>query len=428
MNFIYGSNEQDGISTIEKRMTFLMFFLHYSFFGILMFNIHFQTPYSSYISGAINLSCFLIALALIAKSFFDSSYPRLTASIYCAIIFLVYYGIIFIADNNIGTEQINEISQTIRGKLYVAYSFFIIAFAPFLMYFACERRLRYILSTPYLVYIPSLFSTLIILIINREALSSFSLLAAYSLIDPTGLLAGTIRYAIRQPPIFLIAVSPYLMFFGQNKINKFLLGPLGCGAAILGCLISDSRSTLVAFALILAYYGVVSIRNMGSFLYALITYLTGAFVIIPFLLMSKVLARFTELQNYSDYNLSDAGGLERIGLITWGFSQFLQSPIYGGSIFLKNSLNKGAWSHCTPITILYSTGIIGASLIFGVLIGAVKGALSLHRMYGVRSYWIYALFLGELTEMLFHGNTMQFFCSSIAVFLIANAIYIRKHS
>lgn len=103
--------------------------------------------------------------------------------------------------------------------------------------------------------------------------------------------------------------------------------------------------------------------------YALIVYISGAVLFIPYLLMSAAFSRFMNIEKILDYDLVESDQLSRIELIKAGFSQFLDSPILGGHIYLIG----GGYSHCTPICILYSTGLIGFSLVLTCIAGVLKG-------------------------------------------------------
>lgn len=405
----------------ERVLIFVMFFLHYSFYGILNINLYFQLP-TSIVSGLVNLTCFLIALFLVFRDFSRVEYPRFPPSLMCAAFFLIYYLIVFFIDRDVGTKFYSGFS----GRMKVFYDFFIVVFSAFLIYFAGIRRFSYVLSKPMLVFIPSFITVCIILILNRYALVSFDLFASTLSFDASGASGGYLRSAVRRPPMFLIAISPYLMFFHRNKFYKFVVGPFGCAAAIVACLISDSRSTMLTFVVVLLFYGVIAMRNVASFSYALVVYVSGAIVALPAILMSKAFERLLSLGDLARFNMIvDSGEFGRIELIKMGLLQFLENPLLGGNIFLNNTYIPGGWSHCTPITILYTTGLIGVSLILVVIGGVFKGMFALYDMFKEKSLWIYALFIVEVGEMFMHGNTMQFFCGSIAVFLLANAYAIK---
>ena len=106
-----------------------------------------------------------------------------------------------------------------RGKLEVAYLFFISGLSYFLMFFAGRRRMAYVLANPSLVYIPSLLSVLIIIATNARAFGTLDLYQTY-LYD----FGDVRRAAIIAPVGTLISVSPYLMFFRKSRLCNFFLG------------------------------------------------------------------------------------------------------------------------------------------------------------------------------------------------------------
>jgi len=402
------------ISKGDRILVFIMFFSYFFFYGLLNLNFFLEIP-TGIPSGLMRLTTFSIAGYFILKDFSQGEYPKMTASIICLGVFLLYYLFIFMIDDNVfgSNIDISSGSSMQRGKLEVAYLFFISALSYFLMFFAGRRRLAYILNNPQLVYIPSLLSVFIIIVTNIRAFETFDLYQTY-LYD----YGDVRRAAIISPVMNLLMVSPYLMFFSRNKLCNFFWGPLGCAAALACALISDSRTTMVIMFILLLFYAVVSIRHIYSTVYALVIYIFGAVVFIPYLIISKAFERIMKLENILDYNLVSDDQLSRIGLIKDGVSQFLDNPVLGGHIYLIG----GGYSHCTPVTIMYSTGLIGISLILVVCGGILKGILALKDIFAEKSIWIYALAIVDVCGMLINGDTMAFFCGSFSVFLMINAI------
>ena len=151
--------------------------------------------------------------------------------------------------------------------------------------------------------------------------------------------------------------------------------------------------------------------------YAIVVYAAGAAVFIPYLVMSKSFERFANLENILDYNLKADDQLSRIGLIKDGLSQFLDSPIIGGHIYLIG----GGYSHCTPVTIMYSTGLVGLSLILVAVGGIIRGAFAIREIFREKCIWIFALAVVDICGMMINGDTMAFFCGSFSALLMANA-------
>lgn len=397
----------------DRILVFIMFFSYFFFYGLLNLNFFLEIP-TRIPSGLMRLTTFGIAGFLILKDFSNGEYPRMTASIICLGVFLLYYFCVFVVDENVfgANFDMSTGSSMQRGKLEVAYLFFISALSYFLMFFAGRRRMAYVLANPSLVYIPSLLSVLIIILTNIRAFGTMDLYQTY-LYD----FGDVRRAAIIAPVGTLISVSPYLMFFSKNRLCNFFWGPLGCAAALMCVLISDSRSTILAMFLVLVFYAFVSIRHVYSIVYALIVYISGAVLFIPYLLMSAAFSRFMNIEKILDYDLVENDQLSRIELIKAGFSQFLDSPILGGHIYLIG----GGYSHCTPICILYSTGLIGFSLALTGIVGVLKGIFAAVKIFREKIIWICALGIFDVVGMLIHSDSTAIFCGSFAVFLMANA-------
>lgn len=397
----------------DRILVFIMFFSYFFFYGLLNLNFFLEIP-TGIPSGLMRLTTFGLAGFFVLKDFSNGEYPRMTASIICLGVFLLYYFCVFVVDENVfgANFDMSTGSSMQRGKLEVAYLFFISALSYFLMFFAGRRRMAYVLANPSLVYIPSLLSVLIIILTNIRAFGTMDLYQTY-LYD----FGDVRRAAIIAPVMNLIMVSPYLMFFSRNKLCNFFWGPLGCAAALACVLISDSRTTIVTMFLVLAFYAVVSIRQIYSMVYAIVVYAAGTAVFIPYLVMSKAFERFANLENILDYNLKADDQLSRIGLIKDGLSQFLDSPIIGGHIYLIG----GGYSHCTPVTIMYSTGLVGLSLILVAVGGIIRGAFAIREIFREKCIWIFALAVVDICGMMINGNTMTFFCGSFSALLMANA-------
>ncbi len=397
----------------DRILVFIMFFSYFFFYGLLNLNFFLEIP-TRIPSGLMRLTTFGIAGFLILKDFSNGEYPRMTASIICLGVFLLYYFCVFVVDENVFWESTNMFTGGLmrRGKLEMAYLFFISGLSYFLMFFAGRRRMAYVLSNPSLVYIPSLLSVLIILATNIKAFGTMDLYQTY-LYD----FGSARRAAIISPVGILLSISPYLMFFSKNRLCNFFWGPLGCAAALMCVLISDSRSTILTLLIILIFYAFISIRHVYSVTYALVVYISGIVLFTPYLLMSAALRRFMNLEKILDYNLTENDQLSRIELIKAGFSQFLDSPIIGGHIYLIG----GGYSHCTPICILYSTGLIGFSLALAGIVGVLKGIFAAVRIFREKIIWVCALGIFDVVTMLIHSDSLAIFCGSFAVFLMANA-------
>lgn len=397
----------------DRILVFIMFFSYFFFYGLLNLNFFLEIP-TGIPSGLMRLTTFSLAGYFILKDFSNGEYPRMTASIICLGVFLLYYLCVFVVDENVfgANVDVSTGRSMQRGKLEVAYLFFISYLSYFLIFFAGRKRMAYVLNNPSLVYIPSLLSVMVIIATNMRAFGTLDLYQTY-LYD----FGDVRRAAIITPVMNLIMVSPYLMFFSRNRLCNFFWGPLGCAAGLSCMLISDSRTTVVTVFLVLAFYAVVSIRHIYSAVYALVIYVAGAALFIPYLAISKAFDRVMKLESILDYNLTDNDQLSRIGLIRDGISQFFDSPIIGGHIYLIG----GGYSHCTPVTIMYSTGLVGISLILVAVGGIIKGAFAIREIFREKCIWIFALAVVDVCGMMLHGDTMGFFCGSFSAFLMANA-------
>ena len=413
MNLFTDNNSSVLISKGDRILIFLMFFSCFFFYGLLNLNFFLKIP-TSLPSGLMRLTTFLIAGYFIFKDFSHGEYPKMTTSIISLAVFFLYYFFIFLIDENAFSSNLSFSGggSIQKSKLDVIYLFFLSAPSYFFMFFAGRRRMEYILNNPQLVYIPSLLSVLIIIFTNVSVFETFDLYQTY-LYD----YGDVRRAAIIAPVMNLMMVSPFLMFFSKNKLCNFFWGPLGCVVGLSCALISDSRSAIVTISIILLFYAIVSIRHIYSTVYALVVYIFGAIVFIPYLMFSKAFDRVMKLEKILDYNLVSDDQLSRIDLIKSGFSQFLDNPVFGGHIYLIG----GGYSHCTPVSILYSTGIIGMLLILVVCGGILKGVFALNNIFREKSIWIYALAIVDVCMMLINGDTMTFFCGSFSVFLMANA-------
>lgn len=388
----------------EIILVWIGVFLNFFFYGMLNISYYFALP-NSMISGGLRLTVLGIGLLLILIDILRRDMPPITISIFALFIFAVYYLIVF------WTCFPNQYEFQIKIKMF--YDIFIANMSTLVIFICGRERFKYIISKPMLLFLPAFLDVLIILLVHRNALATMSF-------DSYSVESYIPRTSIKYPMQYLIAVSPFIMFFSKNLIFKFILGPLGGLLALLNLFMSDSRSPFFAFIPIIIFYAIVSLRSPFSFSYALTTYSISALFITPYLAVSTAWSRFIKVLDYKERINEGSVEFGRYDLWIEGLEQFHQSPIFGGELFLK-SYGLG-YCHFTPIAILYSMGIIGGTLAVAIFAGAIRGLAYIFRKYKYPAYWILCLFIADLTFMFFDGNTKDVFCSAIGLLLSANAI------
>lgn len=388
----------------EIILVWIGVFLNFFFYGMLNISYYFALP-NSMISGGLRLTVLAIGLLLILIDILRRDMPPITISIFALFIFAVYYLIVF------WTCFPNQYEFQIKIKMF--YDIFIANMSTLVIFICGRERFKYIISKPMLLFLPAILDVLIILLVHRNALATMSF-------DSYSVESYIPRTSIKYPMQYLIAVSPFIMFFSKNLIFKFILGPLGGLLALLNLFMSDSRSPFFAFIPIIIFYAIVSLRSPFSFSYALTTYSISALFITPYLAVSTAWSRFIKVLDYKERINEGSVEFGRYDLWIEGLEQFHQSPIFGGELFLK-SYGLG-YCHFTPIAILYSMGIIGGTLAVAIFAGAIRGLAYIFRKYKYPAYWILCLFIADLTFMFFDGNTKDIFCSAIGLLLSANAI------
>lgn len=404
MKNLLDDNIQYHLPKYEIILVWIGVFLNFFFYGMLNISYTLNLPYSM-ISGSIRLLVLLIAIFLIIIDISRSDFPKFTISIFTCFTFLLLYTIVFIYDD--------KTFGFYHSKIKDAYNIYIAQLSTFLIFFCGRNRFKYIISTPELVFIPSLITVSAILLIYRENLAILTF-ENNELNIP--------RTSIKYPMQYLIALSPYMMFFSKKIIYKYILGPMGCILAILNLLMSDARSAFFAFAIILIIYIVASLKNPFSFTYAATSYTICLFIFAPYFFLSKIHERLLKILEFKERINAGSMGFERYDMILEALHTFYDSPIFGGRIFY----DQGNYCHFTPVAVLHSTGIIGASLFIITITGAIKGMTAIIRNLKTRCCWIIGVFIADTTFMCFDGDVKDFFCASIALFLIANAIQTEK--
>lgn len=404
MKNLLDDNIQYHLPKYEIILVWIGVFLNFFFYGMLNISYYFDLP-NSMISGGLRVTVLFIGFILILMDILRRDMPPITISFFALLIFAAYYFVVF------WIFFPNE--QPFQIKMKFFYDIFVANMSMLVIFICGRERFKYIISKPMLVFLPLFLDVIIILFVHRNALSTMSF-------DSYSVESSIPRTSIKYPMQYLIAVSPFIMFFSKNLIFKFILGPLGCLLALLNLFMCDSRSPFFAFIPIIIFYAIVSLRSPFSFSYALTTYSISALFITPYLAVSTAWSRFIKVLDYKERINEGSVEFSRYDLWIEGMEQFHQSPIFGGELFLK-SYGLG-YCHFTPIAILYSMGIIGGMLAVAIFTGAIRGLLYIFRKYRYPAYWILCFFIADLTFMFFDGNTKDVFCSSIGLLLSANAI------
>lgn len=266
------------------------------------------------------------------------------------------------------------------------------------------------MSHPSLVYVPAMLATLLILWVNRGALSSLALGAANN--DFVN------RSIVKASMGALFAVSLYYILFGKNLYARVVLGVVGVGISGINLVISDSKSSLVSFFLIAILYFILALRRWSSAILAIVLYALAGTFIFPLVFMSKAWERLVALEGFKEMYMTGDAELARWDMIVSGWNRFLSSPFIGDGIYGGSGESS---THFLPLEILVPTGIIGGILFLIALFGMLRGAAFLVRRFP-ESYWLLGLVVWEFSQQLMHGYTTSLFCLSTGLLLCADSL------
>ncbi|MDY6069577.1 MAG: O-antigen ligase family protein [Opitutales bacterium] len=257
-----------------------------------------------------------------------------------------------------------------------------------------------------------MFAVVLVLLVNRGALSTLSL---------EGSSAYNINRAQTGTAATLYIMALYYFFFSNTLIKKVLLGGVGILLSVLNLVISDSRTSVLTFIVITMFYAFYIIRYVKKHIFSVLALFgalfLGATLSFPFISQSNAYARFSKILFFmQEYTLTGSTEFDRIDLFNAGFSEFLKSPIWGGSVFIPGSL----YTHFAPLDILMTTGIIGAAITIVICIGMFRGFVFF--LKEKQTSWICALSIAFFINCLTSGCSFSIISYIPALLLIADAM------
>ncbi len=382
----------------DKILFVLLCILYFTYYGILNVALYLGLP-NSEISGGMRLFIISGAALLLLRDFFvRKDFPRLTIHSWCFFIFFTVFFVKILMENPIVLYLYN---QSIPLFLYVTY---ICYFGAFFLYFAGRERFFYILNSPKIIYWGGVLGCALILYTNRDALSSFRLTDSDNEVN---------RCLVKYPMAMLYIISLYFLIFTPPIFNK-ILGVIGVAISGSNLLMSDSKSSIISFAFILFSYMLLSLKRIKIFITALIVSLSFLVISTPYLLSSTAWERLAALQDYETMDLQGDAELSRYYLLLRGWDLFLESPVYGGSIFDVEIHS----SHFLPVEILRHEGVIGAILIIIAFWGMFKGGIYIFKS-DPKYFWVFGILAWDISQQIFHGYSYTLPSVSAAIFLMA---------
>ena len=376
------------MSKSEKILFSTAVFINFVFYGILAVSLYFGLP-NSYISGISRIIVMLISFylffdSLVKKEFGDITFtwPFFAYAAYCALL-------LFITNFSGSSSAVAE-----YGRIYFIYIYLGYAIAPFLLFLMPPKRFYFLANNPWLVYIPSLLSMVLIAVF----FSHFYLGIESDSESPVSLNRANVTAATAMT----LVMSLYYIIFPKNVL-KNIMGLLSMILVALAMMKSSSQSLLLSVAIVIIVVVCFSFRMKRALIKVGIGGMLAAIALIPVLVTSTGFQRLmmiTDIDLYYIYG-GKAYDYSRIDLIFQAWDVFLSSPVIGGNLYLDAG---GTYSHFFPSDVLMVCGILGFPfLIYIFYILAQSFFVSLAKL--PLSYcWLVMLIAYMFVESLVHGS------------------------
>lgn len=396
---------------VEKFLFVSSIFLLFGYYGLLNVVIGMGVP-SYFMSVGVRGYILGSSLYLLAISYARHSFPEFTRPIYFFFTYVVLFLTVFAFDSFSSYYQSTAPTINIGFKQYYLYIIVFIYFSSFFLFFVDRIRFNYIVNTPIIFYAGFMFAVVLVLLVNRGALSTLSL-------------EGTSAYNINRgqtgTAATLYAMALYYFFFSNTLAKKVFLGCGGILLSVLNLVISDSRTSVLAFIVITLFYVFYIIRFFKKHIFSVLALLGALFLVallsFPFISQSNAYARFAKILFFmQEYTLTGSSEFDRIDLLHAGFSEFLKSPIWGGSVFIPG----GLYSHFAPVDILMTTGILGGVITIVICVGMFRGFVFF--LKEKQTSWICTLSIAFFINCLTSGCSFSIISYIPALLLIADAI------
>ena len=251
---------------VEKFLFVSSIFLLFGYYGLLNVVIGMGIP-SYFMSVGIRGYILGSSLYLLAISYERRSFPEFTKPIYFFFVYVVLFLTVFTFDNFSKYYQNAAPAINIGFKQYYLYIVVFIYFSSFFLFFVDRIRFNYIINTPILFYVGFMFAVVLVLLVNRGALSTLSL---------EGTSAYNINRAQTGTAATLYAMALYYFFFSNTFAKKVLLGGGGILLSVLNLVISDSRTSVLAFIVITLFYVFYIIRFFKKHMFSVLALLPSS--------------------------------------------------------------------------------------------------------------------------------------------------------
>ena len=405
MNNLY--NNTYRLSKFQRISFSSAVFLNFMFYDILMISLYFYLPYSL-ISASIRLYIGFIGAILFMISLFNREFVRLSAGGICQIIYVLMLAITITRYTPVGKAIYTNIEY---GKLYDFYILVAYGLSPLFLFLMPRNRFLFFANREWLVFIPSFFSTIIILYLFGDFLS------------PDGIDyfngGGINRQTIKEPILMLFVMSFYWFIF-FNKFWKFLLGCIGLIISGYGIIVSSSQSILLSVFIVIISALPFAIKDKRRFAMFSIIIAITLFAGIPYIMSSKGWERLQNIISFKEaYMFGGHYDISRVDIMRDAFGIFLKNPLFGESIVTST----GSTAHFFPSDVLMSTGIIGGVLMCIVIYQCLCGALYLYKRANPQYCWMLMIFFAYLIQNMLHSSFTSMLSFPFMLMLSAQMVY-----
>lgn len=399
------------MSKAEKFFFSSAVVLHFSFYGILAISLYFGLP-NSYISAGVRCFTAMVAVWLFFASYMNGEFENSNMAI-PFFLYMGYCGILLLVTEPAATAD--NYNAAAYGRLFFLYVYFSYAINPFLLFLLPPKRFFYLANRPSLVYIPSLFSLLVIIILFREMIFGTEEL---DFVVSHGINRATTKFAMAM--VFMMSL--YYIVFSDRKFYKLIFAFLGLGISVLSIGKSSSQSLLLSTGLICVIAFVYSLREKKSFFIVLTFAVLGMLAAIPYILTSEAFKRLRGLADIDLYYTYGTGyDVSRIYLLQEGWNTFKSSPIVGGNLYLP----FGGYTHFFPMDVLMTCGVLGFPFLAFIFYIMAKGFIVSFRKLPQAYVWM-LMFIGfEFSQGFFHGSYVTALGACISMMLAINMMFER---
>lgn len=395
----------------EKFIFSAVFLLNYLFYGILSVSIYLGLP-NSVISAGIKFSVFLGLSYLLLTALSRNEYTRLNTPTKILFVYILYTFLLIMTFDYSVKLDVNIMQY---GKAYLLYLFFCQTMVGFFMYFLTKDRFLYLANNPWLIYVPNLASTSIIIFLYGDTLGSDGSFAMLS--------AGINRATIKDPIAVGFIISFFWVIFSR-KIWTIFLGFLGLVISLYAVKISSSQSLIISLFLVCITALIFSFRNRTTFTLMICAFLLGVFVVIPYLWISQSFERLSQLANLDLlYTYGGTYDVSRIDLFLNGWNAFLSSPIVGGNAFLPDS---GMYTHFFIMDAMMAAGILGIATIIAMGYLSIKVIKDSYRLLPLDYVWIVMMCVYYISQCFFHGSVTSLYSAPFALVITLSMLFERS--